>query len=49
MLQGSVCIDMETGLGIEPNSVPFTVSSTGLKPAAGASQLNQSNRFSIYH
>lgn len=35
---------METGFGIEPNSPPFTGDSTGLKPAVGTSQLNQSRK-----
>lgn len=34
----------ETGFGIEPNSSPFIGNSTGLKPVAGTSQLNQSYR-----
>ncbi len=39
---------METGFGIEPNGFLFTGSPTGLKPVAGASQLNQSYRFALY-
>jgi len=37
---------LETGFGIEPNGRPCTGGPTGLKPAAGASQLNQSTLLS---
>jgi hypothetical protein len=46
-VEHSIAKRLETGFGIEPNSFPFTGSSTGLKPAAGASQLNQSYRLYI--